>query len=366
MLINSIELENFRNYELEMFAFSENVNVITGENAQGKTNLLEAVYLLTGSKSWRTRFDRELIRIGADFASIKAQVFCQERDQKLEMLFRRGQRRKISKNGVNKTSSELMGTINAVLFCPDDLNIVRSGAAVRRRFMDAALCQLRPKYEEMLQRYNKLYEHKSACLKQLKEYPDIPVPLEEINQQMCALDARIIRYRASFIRRIAEKAAEIHAEFSGNREKLEIEYHTVSTVTDPLAPAGDIYEQVMAHQLSHMKAECESMSCLTGIHKDDAEIFINSLPARQFASQGQARTAALSLKMAERLLFLEETGEPPILLLDDVLSELDEKRQEFVLNHMTGGQTFITCCEGAEIASRTGGRVITIENGRGI
>ena len=366
MLIRSICLENFRNYEQGLFTFSENVNVITGENAQGKTNLLESLYLLTGSRSWRTRFDRELIRFGSEQGSIRAEIFSEDREQKLEMLFRRGQRRKITKNGVGKTATELMGTINAVLFCPDDLNIVRDGAACRRKFMDSALCQLRPKYAEMLGRYNKLWEHKSACLKQLRDFPEIPLPLSEINDQMCALDAQLIRYRASFVRRIAEKAAEIHSEFSGERERLELQYKTVSTVTDPLAPASEIYEQVMAHQLSHDRAEKESVSCLTGIHKDDIEICINGMPARQFASQGQARTAALSLKMAERLIFLEETGEAPILLLDDVLSELDEKRQEFVLNRMVGGQTFITCCEGADIASRTGGRVLTIENGRGI
>ena len=366
MLIRSISLENFRNYDQAAFDFSESVNVITGENAQGKTNLLESLYLLTGSRSWRTRFDKELIKFGCDQGSIKANVFCEDRDQKVEMLFRRGLRRKICKNGVCKTATELSGSINAVLFCPDDLNIVREGASCRRKFMDAALCQLRPKYGEMLSRYNKLWEHKTACLKQLRDWPDMPVPLGEINEQMCALSAQMIRYRASFVRRISEKAAEIHAEFSGGRERLSLEYKTVSTVTDTFAGAAEIYEQVVQHQLSHDRAEKDSLSCLTGIHKDDIEIYINDMPARQFASQGQARTAALSMKMAERLLFLEETGEPPILLLDDVLSELDEKRQEFVLNRIGGGQTFITCCEGGDIASRTGGTVITIENGRGI
>lgn len=363
MYVQRIELENFRSYERADFAFSSQVNVITGENAQGKTNLLESIYLLTGARSWRTRFDRELIRFDCPFAQIRAEVEAEDRLQRIELTLRRGQRRKILKNGVNQTAAELSGTLNAVLFSPDDLAIVREGAQSRRRFMDAALCQLRPRYGEYISRYGRLYDHKSAALRKSEGKPSLLLPLTELNEQMCALSAHIIRYRAAFLRRLEEKAREIHREFSGCREELNLGYKTVSTVTDPFAPASEIYEQVLAHQKSHERAEIESGSCLSGIHKDDIDILLNGVPARNFASQGQARTAALSMKMAERLLFLEETGQPPVLLLDDVLSELDERRQEFVLNRMVGGQTFITCCEGAEIARRTGGLVLTIEKG---
>ncbi len=361
MQVNCIELENFRSYVQSSFAFSPDINVITGENAQGKTNLLESIYLLTGTRSWRTRFDKELIRFDCPFARIRAEVFAEEREQKIELLLRRGQRRKILKNGVSKTSAELSGTFCAVLFSPDDLSLVRDGAQSRRKFMDAALSQLRPQYEALISRYSRLYEQKSAALRQGREKPSLLLPLGELSEQMGVLSAQIIRYRAAFLRRLEEKAKKIHYEFSGSREELSLSYKTVSTVTDPLASATEIYMQVAEHQKNHEQAEIDSGSCLTGIHKDDIEICLNGVSARIFASQGQARTAALSMKMAERLLFLDETGQPPVLLLDDVLSELDERRQSFILNHIGGGQTFITCCEGAEIARRTGGHVMMVE-----
>jgi DNA replication and repair protein RecF len=366
MRIDSIALRDYRNYREADFQFDPGVNVITGDNAQGKTNLLESIYLLSGARSWRTRFDREIIAFGAEEASIRAGVFAEEREQTIELRLRRGLRRKILKNGVAKSPAELAGTVGAVLFSPEDLDLVRAGAAVRRRFMDASLGQLRPRYLELTGRYNRLYDQKSAVLRAWREKPALLDMLGELSDQMCALSARIIRYRAAFLHRIGEKAGEIHREFSGGRETLTLQYKTVSTVADPFAPAEEIYEMVRAHQRAHERAELESGSCLTGVHKDDLELYLGGVPARQFASQGQARTAALSLKMAERLLFLEETGQPPILLLDDVLSELDGARQEFVLQRIPGGQTFITCCAMEEIVSRTGGKVITIRDGRAV
>ncbi|MGE4353239.1 MAG: DNA replication/repair protein RecF [Oscillospiraceae bacterium] len=364
MQVYSIILENFRNYKQESFVFTPDVNVITGANAQGKTTLLEAIYLLTGGRSFRTRFDRELIAFNASAAAVRAEIECGGRDQRIELFFNRGSRRKILKNGVKKTTSELSGELTAVLFSPDDLGMVRDGAAARRRFMDVAIAQLRPKYSALISKYARLYDHKSRILRDFCNKPSLLEPLEEFSISMASTSAQIIRYRAAFLRRIAEKAAEIHCEFSGGREELSLNYKTVSTVKDPTAPATEIFSWVMDHQKSHERAEMESRSCLTGVHKDDIEIAINGISARQFASQGQARTAALSLKLAERLLFFEEFETPPILLLDDVLSELDPKRQEFVLNRIGGGQTFITCCEDDGIAGRTGGKVITIEKGR--
>ena len=174
----------------------------------------------------------------------------------------------------------------------------------------------------------------------------------------------MIRYRASYMSRLNEAVKPIHADFSGKGEEIDLLYHTVSTVKDPFAPAKEIYYDICDHQEKHRQAEMDSAQILTGAHKDDIEILINGRSARSFASQGQTRTAALSVKLAEREIILQETGEYPILLLDDVLSELDEKRQEFVLNRIGGGQTLITCCEDDEISSRTGGRVIFVEKGR--
>ncbi|HHU21955.1 MAG TPA: DNA replication/repair protein RecF [Clostridiales bacterium] len=364
MRVDSIQLQNFRNYSTAQVDFGPGINIISGKNAQGKTNLLEAVYLLTGGKSFRTRYDRELIAFDSDFARIYAQINAAERNQTIDITLRRGQRRKILKNGVKKTAAELSDTLTAVIFCPDDLYIIKDRAHARRRLMDMAIAQMRPGYEAILSEFNRLYEHKSRILKDWREKPSLLDMLEDFNRKMCICSARLIRYRASFAARLMNAAVPIHHEFSGGREDISITYTTMSTVTDPLAPLVDLVEEISLHQADHFRAELESGLCLTGVHKDDLNIKIGGISARNFASQGQVRTAALSIKLAERDIFLEETGEYPVLLLDDVLSELDADRQEFVLNRVGGGQTLISCCEDNDIAKRTGGRIIMVENGK--
>ncbi len=364
MRVEKIALNGFRNYEWETVEFDPGTNVICGQNAQGKTNLLEAVYMLSLGRSFRTRFDRELVGFDFSEGEILAEVFSHERDQTVNIKFRPGQAKKILVNGVRKTASELSTVVNTVLFCPDDLNLIKEGASVRRRLLDNAISQIRPRYAEILSEFNKYYENKTRILKDWHEKPALLDTLDEFSDGMARASAQIIRYRSSFAARLNEVAPAIHREFSGENEEIRIDYRTVSTVRDPFASAKEIYYDICEHQEAHRQAELESAQCLTGAHKDDLEIAINGRSARSFASQGQTRTAALSLKLAEREIFLSETGEAPILLLDDVLSELDRKRQEFVLNRLSGGQTLITCCEDADISRRTGGRVLFVENGR--
>ena len=364
MRVEKIALNGFRNYEWETVEFDPGTNVICGQNAQGKTNLLEAVYMLSMGRSFRTRFDRELVGFDFSEGEILAEVFSHERDQTVNIKFRPGQAKKILVNGVRKTASELSAVVNPVLFCPDDLNLIKEGASVRRRLLDNAISQIRPRYAEILSEFNKYYENKTRILKDWHEKPALLDTLDEFSDGMARASAQIIRYRASFAARLNEVAPAIHREFSGENEEIRIDYRTVSTVRDPFASAKEIYYDICEHQEAHRQAELESAQCLTGAHKDDLEIAINGRSARSFASQGQTRTAALSLKLAEREIFLSETGEAPILLLDDVLSELDRKRQEFVLNRLSGGQTLITCCEDADISRRTGGRVLFVEKGR--
>ena len=364
MRIQKIALNGFRNYEWETAEFAPGTNVIFGQNAQGKTNLLEAVYLLSTGRSFRTRFDKELVGFGYSEAEILAEIHSHERDQTVSIRLRPGQTKRILVNGVKKTATELSSQINTVLFCPDDLNLIKEGAAVRRRLLDNAISQIRPKYAAVLSDFNRLYEHKMRILRDWREKPSLLDTLDEFSDGMARASAQLIRYRASFSARLNETAPPIHREFSGEGEELEISYQTVSTVKDPFAPAREIYYDICEHQESHRQAELESGQCLTGAHKDDLEIAINGRSARSFASQGQTRTAALSIKLAERDLFLAETGEYPILLLDDVLSELDSKRQEFVLNRIGGGQTLITCCEDDEISSRTGGKILHVSQGK--
>ncbi len=364
MRILKLALNGFRNYEWETVEFDRGTNVIFGENAQGKTNLLEAVYMLSMGKSFRTRYDRELVGFDYSSAEILAEIESQSREQTVRIILTPGQAKRITVNGVKKTASELSGILNTVLFCPDDLNLIKEGAAVRRKLMDNAISQIRPRYAAILSDFNRLYENKTRILKDWRDKPALLDTLDEFSDGMCRASAQLIRYRAAFAQRLNEAAGPIHKDFSGQDEALSISYKTVSTVTDPFAPARDIYYRLCEHQEKHREAEKEAGQCLSGAHKDDLEIFINSRPARSFASQGQTRTAALSVKIAEREIFLSETGEYPILLLDDVLSELDAKRQEFVLNRIGGGQTLITCCEDEGISLRTGGKVLQIKEGK--
>ena len=364
MIIRKIALNGFRNYEYETAEFDSGTNVICGQNAQGKTNLLESVYMLSCGRSFRTRFDRELVGFDYSSADILADLQSHGREQTVSVRLTPGQSKKILVNGVKKSAGELGETVNAVLFSPDDLNLIREGAAIRRRLLDNAISQIRPKYAELLSEFNRYYEHKTRILKDWREKPSLLETLDEFSDGLCRLSAQLIRYRAAFTKRLNAAAGPIHADFSDGREQLDISYKTISTVKDPFAPAKEIYYDICEHQEAHRQAELDSQQCLTGAHKDDLEIYINGNPARAYASQGQTRTAALSVKLAEREIFLSETGEYPILLLDDVLSELDVKRQEFVLNRIGGGQTLITCCEDEGISRRTGGKVLYVSGGR--
>jgi len=346
MRINAIELEGFRNYEGLRAEFSPSVNLICGENAQGKTNLLESIGFLSGAKSHRARSDRELVSFDQSEGSIKASLESRDRDFFVEAYLSRTGRRKLFVNHVKlKSAGELAGVFRTVLFCPEDLSLIKEGAGERRQFLGQAVCQLRPKYAEALSQYNRLLEHKNRILRDCKEKPDLLYVLGEFNDGMARAGAVIIHYRAYFIQKLARAAEEIQKDFSGGREELTLSYQTVKTVENPFLSPAKLYPLLLEHQQSHARAELESRSCLSGPHKDDLIAEIAGRSARQFASQGQTRTAALSLKLAERELHKEDTGQWPVLLLDDVLSELDARRQDFVLRRITGGQVFITSCE---------------------
>lgn len=346
MNVHSISLDGFRNYEGFFAKFSPEMNVICGENAQGKTNLVEAIGYLSGAKSYRTRTEQELISFDRQEGRIQAELESRNRSFQVEVSLSRHARRKIIVNHVKlKKAGELTGLLRTVLFCPEDLSLIREGAAGRRRFLDLSISQLRPKYAEALGRYQRLLDHKTRILRDFAEKPGLLDVLEEFNDGLAKTGAVIIHYRSHFIRRLLTSADEIQRDFSGGREALSLIYQTVKTVEDPFAQPIDIYPRLLEHQSSHQKAELASRSCLSGPHKDDLIAEINGQSARQYASQGQSRTVALSLKLAERELHREDTGQWPVLLLDDVLSELDTRRQEFVLERIRGGQVFITGCE---------------------
>jgi len=365
MRIDSLELEGFRNYVRQSAAFDSRCNVICGENAQGKTNLLEAIVYLSRGRSPRARTDREMIGFQSERARLLARVESRNREFRVQADLYRGRRRKLTVNQVPvKTGAALGDVYFTVLFQPEDLYLIREGAAARRRFMDAALCQLRPRYAAALAGYERAREQKTRILRDWGERPDLLNALPEFNEQMIRLGAVLIQYRHQFSLRLAEYAALHHRECSGGREELELQYQTVSFIEDPGAPAAVLVDRLRKHMDSHREAELGSRLCLSGPHKDDLLVTINGQEARTYSSQGQTRTAALALKLAEREIYYNAAGEYPILLLDDVLSELDPRRQEFVLNRIAGGQVFITCCEEDRLPDLLGGKVFHVEQGR--
>lgn len=363
MNLQSLSLRSFRNYGEAELEFDPGVNLVVGDNAQGKTNLLEAVSYLGCGKSFRAQRVSEMVRFGADFAEIQGTVFSQEREQTLRFLLFSGSRpRQIFRNGVRKKSAEeIAGVLPTVLFCPEDLMVLKTGAAQRRRFGDSALCQLRPNYDAALTEYNRILEQKSRILKDHFENPAVLEILPEYNTRLCQVGALLISYRARFYEGMGKAAARFHGQFSGGAEDFRLEYKTVSTVRDPFAPVNLLTQQLMDHLDRHYRAELETAQCLTGPHKDDFTVSLSGVDLKIYGSQGQTRTAAISLKLAQRELMGREWGEEPVLLLDDVLSELDPGRQDFVLNQIASGQVFITCCEPGRFTKL--GKTIEIHKG---
>ena len=337
--------------------------MLVGDNAQGKTNLLEAIAFLGSGKSFRAQKTGELVKFGAEFAQMEGSVFSQERQQSLRwILFPSGKPRQLYRNGVKKkTTAEIAGVLQTVLFCPEDLLVLKGGAAARRRLADNALSQLRPNYEPILNEYNRILEQKSKILKEWRENPAFLEILPEYNARLCQVGAALIAYRARFFEGLNREAKVYHDLFSGGKEAFSLSYKTVSNIDDPFATVADLENALRAHLESHHRAELESGQCLTGPHKDDFDVALNGLSAKTYGSQGQVRTATVSIKLAQRKLQEKEIGETPVLLLDDVLSELDPMRQDFVLNQITGGQVFITCCEPGRFTKL--GKTIEIKQG---
>ena len=363
MNLIDLKLYDFRNYRELALELDPGVNLIVGNNAQGKTNLLEAVTYLGSGRSFRAQKNSEMVRFSADFADIQGTIFSEDRQQTLRWVLFSGNRpRQVWRNGVRKkTAADISGVLHTVLFCPEDLMVLKTGASQRRRLGDNALCQLRPKYEAALTEYNRILDQKNRILKDRHENPALLDILPEYNTRLCQVGALLISYRARFYEGLGKAAAKYHESFSGGSEEFSLNYKTVSTVSDPFASVetltGDLYD----HLQSHYRAELESSQCLTGPHKDDFSVTLSGIDLKAYGSQGQTRTAAISLKLAQRELMQNATGQMPVLLLDDVLSELDSGRQDFVLNQIKEGQVFITCCEPDRFTKL--GKTIEIEAG---
>ena len=333
MKIRSIELENFRNYGSLYLELDEGINILCGDNAQGKTNILEAVYTACTSKSQKLSKDKEMINFGADEAHIKTVIEKAGNIYRIDMHLKRNNSKGIAVNGVPiRKASELFGIANLVSFAPEDLNIIKNGPSERRRFADMELCQLDRIYVSDLISYNRIINQKNKLLKSLQFGGQSEDLLDIYNDQLIRYGSSIISKRREFVLKLGELIRDIHRELSSSKEELVIRYEP-DTLEESFN--DDLY--------SHRSSELKNMVSLVGPHKDDISFMINDVDLRRFGSQGQQRTAVLSLKLAEIKIVEEISNNKPVLLLDDVLSELDRSRQNMLLSSIKKIQTLITC-----------------------
>lgn len=331
MNITKIKLENFRNYTNQEISFNKGINVIYGDNAQGKTNILEAVFLCSMGKSFRTNKDKELIKLSEDFAKINIEYEKSDRKGKIEYII--SNKKIISINGVKiKKLSELLGNINSIIFSPDDMEILKDGPQKRRKFLNMLISQLRPRYLFNLNDYNKTLEQRNNYLRQIK-YENKPKNMIDIWNEKLANHAQIIyEYRRDFVDKILKKIVDIHKNITNNSEEIKINY--ISDFKNK--------EEYIRKLNEKLNKDIERGYTSTGIHKDDFEVYINGKNINLYGSQGQFRTAILSLKLSELYVIYDEIGEYPILLLDDFMSELDEKRRKKFVENITDAQVILT------------------------
>lgn len=339
MYIKEISLMNFRNYSQLQLQFHKKLNVITGNNAQGKTNLLEGIYVMSLGKSFRTNRDSEMIGFGQEFCRAKTVSAKEDRDVEIEITYKKeGKMIKIDGVKAPKTS-DLLEQVYAVVFSPEDLKIVKEEPERRRKFMDRELCQIRPMYYKNLGRYKKALQNRNILLKNGSTNRHL---LAVYDEELADYGSRIIGDRAVFVEKLNRISRQIHEKITDGKEVLDICYESNIPVRKELSLQKSEFLQRLERGYDR---DCLKGNTESGPHKDDLKIQVNGIDIRHFGSQGQQRTAALSLKLAEIYLIREETGEDAILLLDDVLSELDVQRQTFLLNRLQDIQIFITTTE---------------------
>ena len=357
MKVKSLSVTNFRNYEKESIVFCDDTNVIYGNNAQGKTNILEGIYLFSHGRSHRAKSDTELIKFGSDFARLQIEFCDSGRDYRAIMQLLPNGKKTVRINNVPITKlSMLMRYLNVVMFSPEDLEIIKGAPQLRRRFLDEAISQLYPVYLKKLISYHKNLAQKNSLLKKLKFSGKTDDDMLSVwNEQIAEDGSRIMEYRSKFVAEISEFAREIHKNISG--ENLEIHY-TPSIECDIINK-----ENFLAKLTDSMMREIENGSSLYGIQRDDLRLFINGREIKTYASQGQQRTAVLSLKMAQMENINDVRGEYPVLLLDDIMSELDISRRKFLTEKIRGKQVIITCTD-MEDAPPDGTEFFYVESGK--
>lgn len=333
MIIDSIKLENFRNYRSLKLKFDQGTNIFYGDNAQGKTNILESVYVCGTTKSHRSSKDREMIRFEQEESHIRMKIIRGGAPVKIDMHLRKNKTKGIAIDGVPiRKASELFGLVHFVFFSPEDLCIIKNGPSERRRFIDSELCQLDKVYLHELSSYNKTVLQRNKLLKEIYFRQDYREVLEILDLQLIKYGREIIRRRTVFVQELNEIIHEIHQKLSGGQEQIVLGYE------------ANVQEDQLEQMLqNHMERDIHLKTTTTGPHRDDLSFLVNDIDIRRFGSQGQQRTAALSLKLSEIELVKRRVHDTPVLLLDDVLSELDSSRQNYLLNSIENIQTLITC-----------------------
>ena len=333
MILKSIELKNFRNYEDLDLKFDSGTNILFGDNAQGKTNILEAAYVSGTTKSHKGSRDKDMIRFGEDESHIRTIVEKQGKEYQLDIHLKKNRSKGNAINKVPiKKASELFGILNMVFFSPEDLNIIKNGPSERRRFLDAEICQLDKIYLSDLTRYNKILMQRNRLLKDMQHQPQLMETLPVWDMQLVEYGKRLIRRRRQFVEELSEIVTGIHRNISGKREELVLRYEP------------NIDAEFLEDELNRVREKDRKYAQTSvGPHRDDISFFIRGVDIRKFGSQGQQRTSALSLKLSEIELVRQTIHDTPVLLLDDVLSELDSNRQNYLLNSIHDIQTMITC-----------------------
>ena len=333
MIIKSLELTDYRNYESLEIAFDEGTNILYGNNAQGKTNILEAIYLCATTKSHRGTKDKDIIRFGQEEAHLRAKIEKNMIEQRIDMHLRSTKTKIIAIDEMKiKKASQLLGLMKVVVFSPEDLSIIKNGPAERRRFIDMELCQIDSFYLYNLNNYNKIVNQRNSLLKDLYMNPGMADILNVYDTQLLSYGTEIIKRRALFTEQLNEIIVEIHSKLSGGKENIRVIYEPEVEIAT--------YEKKLS---SSRDRDIKLKQTTVGPHRDDISFEVDGIDIRKFGSQGQQRTAALSLKLSEIELIRKITKENPILLLDDVLSELDSNRQNYLLNYIGKMQTIITC-----------------------
>ena len=333
MIIKSLELADFRNYDTLHIDFSSGTNILYGNNAQGKTNILEAIYLSATTKSHKGSKDKDIVNFYKEESHIRTYLERDGVETRVDMHLRKNKSKGIAIDGQKiKKAAELLGLLNVVFFSPEDLSIIKSGPAERRRFVDMELCQLDQFYLYNLNHYNKIVNQRNKLLKDMYFNPSLRDTLNIWDSQLISFGSKIIERRKLFVEQLNEIICEIHNKLSGGRENIVIHYEPDVAIED--------YEKNLAF---HQERDMKLKQTTTGPHRDDFSFMADDIDIRKFGSQGQQRTAALSLKLSEIELVKKMTKDNPVLLLDDVLSELDSSRQNYLLSTIGGIQTIITC-----------------------